>query len=113
MYKKADYPIKLTRGDYFEFTFRWKVDGVYVDLTGWDARFQVRKNAASAETIIELQASTGGITMDSDGWVTVDYPIDNDLPLGVWVYDFEFMPEDGKNFTPFSGSFTIERGATN
>lgn len=113
MYKKADYPIKLTRGDYFELSFKWKVDGEYVNLDGWDARFQVRKNASSTDAIISLQASEDGITLGSDGGVDVYYPIDNDLPLGVWVYDFEFMPADGKNFTPFAGSFTIERGATN
>lgn len=113
MYKKADYPIRLTRGDYFQFVFRWKVDGAYVNLTGWNARFQVRKNTASAETIIARSTTSGGITVGADGTVTVESPIDNTLPLGVWVYDFEFTPPNGRSFTPFSGSFTIERGATN
>ena len=113
MYKKADYPIKLTRGDYFDLSFKWKVDGVYVDLTGWNARFQVRKNPSSTTTIIALQSSTGGITLGADGGVDIFYPIDVALPLGVWVYDFEFIPPNGRTFTPFAGSFTVELGATN
>lgn len=113
MYKKANYPLKLTRGDYFEFSFKWRVGGVYVDLTGWDAKFQVRRTPASDEVILDLNTYNDGIVLGADGGVTVMYEIDDTLPLGVWVYDFEFIPPNGRTFTPFSGTFTIELGTTN
>jgi hypothetical protein len=113
MYKKAVYPIKLTRGDYFEFAFKWRVADEYVDLTGWDARFQVRRKPDSVDAILDLTVDNGGITLDDEGGVIVMHDIDDELPLGVWVYDFEFIPPNGRTFTPFSGLFTIELGTTN
>lgn len=97
--------IEIFQGAYWEQTLLWKdADDVPVDLTGYDARMQIRKKLTSAEPVIELTVTNGRIILDP----TVGYNIllkiaaadTAALPATPsdhrWYYDLELVPAGGQ-----------------
>ncbi len=115
-----DRPIRLAltlvRGDTFEFTFRWLSEPpgggtrTAIDLTGYQARFTVRRPYTDAVILSATQAD--GITLNADAVtgrcrITRQPAATATLPPGEHVWDLEFTTPSGKVETVFLGSFVV------
>lgn len=71
-------------------------DGVAVDLTGKTARMQIRRDRDDVDALFELTTENGGITLASNGEITLSLPADETYPAltppidrdgETWVHD--------------------------
>lgn len=56
--------ITIEIGASFEMTAVYKLNGVVQDITGWDARMQVRKRQKSTAALLDWSVTDGQITID-------------------------------------------------
>lgn len=92
--------ITIEVGATFELTAVYKLNGVVQDITGWDARMQVRKRQKSLTALLDWSVVGGHISVDgSNGAVTVYVDAveagNTSLPL-YGVYDLEIESPTGK-----------------
>lgn len=83
--------MKLRQGATFNRVFTWAIDGEPVNLSGYTARSQIRKTAASDEVALTL---TSYITLGgAQGTVTLAIPatITAGLAAGKYVFDLELV----------------------
>lgn len=95
-----------------------KVDDIEtpVDLTGFQARMQVRKGYDS-EPVLSLTSDEDGgieITDAEEGKFTIGISADQtaDLEYGRYRYDIEFYDVDDYVMSPFFGRFRVHREVT-
>lgn len=55
-------------------------EGVAVDLSGRTARMHIRRDRDDADFVFELTTENGGITLDSEGGITLTVPADETYP---------------------------------
>jgi hypothetical protein len=87
----TEYPITIEQGSTFQKQFRWKVDGVIMNLTGYTAKMQVRK-AFGGALGFELSTQNDRILLGgATGTVALEMAPDETaaLPAGNFVYDLE------------------------
>jgi hypothetical protein len=87
----TEYPITIEQGSTFQKQFRWKVDGVIINLTGYTAKMQVRK-AFGGALGFELSTQNDRILLGgATGTVALEMAPDETaaLPAGNFVYDLE------------------------
>ena len=79
------YNIIAPQGSTYRLTFVISTDGIGWNLSTYTARMQVRSATNSATTILDLSSTTGDITLDSVGSVTVTVPAEADIiaPFGL------------------------------
>ena len=79
---RAEIPITIVEGGTFNLTFTWETGTPFtpVDLTGFDARMQVRAKLKDLLPILDLKAEAT--------------PWEPDLPLGIYLYDSDAVPDD-------------------
>lgn len=91
-----------------------------VDLTGWHARMQVRKRAASVDVLVELTDDDGHITLGgADGSIDLRLTAVETTALesGSYRYDLELIPPSGEDDVerfaegPFVVSAEVTRAA--
>lgn len=106
--------LTIEPGATFRSTFTWKdkATGEVIDLTGYSARMQVRKNAAS-DPVLELTTDVDGgiILSDEDGWViTLLVPASDTAELPKGAYRYDLLMEDGDGFVTrlLEGAVTIK-----
>ena len=83
-------------------------DGNARDLSGYTARMQVRRTAASTTTIVELTTENGRITLNSSGEVTLG--MSAQVTAGITdggVYDLEIESPDGVVERVIEGNFYL------
>jgi hypothetical protein len=81
------------QGSTFSRTLTYKVDSTPVDLTGYEARLQVREYHYSDDFVISL-TDTSGITLGGSAGtidVLVDATTTTELVPGDYVYDLELI----------------------
>ena len=81
------------QGSTFDKTLTYKIDDSAVDLTGYDARLQVREFHYSDDAVINLSAGSGITLGGSAGTIQVllDATTTEDLNPGNYVYDLELV----------------------
>ncbi|CAM5591887.1 hypothetical protein [Rhodanobacter lindaniclasticus] len=97
----------------------WQSGGVLtyyppVDLGGYTARMQVRASVAAADVLLELTTENGGITLDSDGTVTLQASATATAAMA-WtrgVYDLELVDGGGVVTRLAAGSVEVSREVT-
>jgi hypothetical protein len=97
--------LKIEQGATFLFEVGWKDStGELIDLTGYEARMQVRKTHKSATAILDLTSTGGDITL-SDGAAFPNIVVEASATdtadivasdLGAAVYDLELEDGDGR-----------------
>ena len=66
------YNMKVYQGSTFSLAPQWKIDGTYVNVTGYSAAMSVKNSPTSASTIISLTSANGKITVGTtDGKFTL------------------------------------------
>lgn len=92
--------ITIEIGATFELTAIYQINDVAQDITGWDARMQVRKRQKSTTAILDWDVVGGQISVDgSNGKVIISVDAveagNTDIPL-YGVYDLEIESPTGK-----------------
>lgn len=115
--------ITMDQGSTYSYTWTLtdKNNAVF-DLTGYDARLQVRANYGSTSTLINATLPNGKLSIDTvAGTVTlrltptdtssIRFPAINDDTFDC-VYDLEIISFAGEVAKPSKGTFTISREIT-
>lgn len=93
-----DVDMKMFQGATINFTLTWG-GGTPIDVTGYDARMQIRPSASDDGTpIAEFTVGNGRVTIgDSDGLITFSMTDadSDDLVPGEYVYDIEVLDDAG------------------
>jgi hypothetical protein len=109
------YNMKVYQGSTFSLAPQWKIDGNYVDVTGYTAAMSVKNSPTSATTIIELTSANGRITVGTtDGKFTLNLSAatTTGLAAGQYVYDLEVTAPDSTVTRLLEGGFTVYEGVT-
>jgi len=109
------YNMKCYQGSTFSLAPQWKIDGTYVDVTGYTAAMDVKNSASSASSIIELTSSNGRITVgttDGKFTLTISAADTTTLSAGQYVYDLEITAPDSTVTRLLEGGFTVYEGVT-
>lgn len=110
----ARVPLAVPQGITFRRRFHWSLDGVAVDLTGWDAHMQVRR-FASADTVLADLTPGAGITLGADGYIDLMLTAGQtaELPVTKAVYDLRLIQPGGGDTIGFlTGPFTVTPAVT-
>lgn len=92
--------ITIEIGASFEMTAIYKIAGVVQDITGWDARMQVRQRQKSTSALLDWDVAGGEITIDGANGaviISVDAVSAGATTLPPYgVYDLEIESPAGK-----------------
>ncbi len=106
----------ILQGATFSKTIVWKDSNeVAVNLTGYSARMQVRKNINSPDVIVELSTSNGSIALGgSAGTVTLSLSAvqTSAIAAKAGVYDLELTSADGTVTRLLSGIIEFSKEVT-
>lgn len=92
----GNYPLALEAGSLYQETWTWRTDvdpetlagGTLVNLTGYTARFQIRRNLTDADALLTLNTENGGITLGGvAGTIVVRITATQTAALGANVAD--------------------------
>jgi hypothetical protein len=103
--------IKLYRNDTFDVTFTWlDAQNVAIDITGYTAKFQIRKKELSVTSELSLTESAGITLGGTEGTVRVVITAAQAALAGFTkgVYDLELTSGGGAVTTISQGSATVE-----
>ena len=109
------YNMKCYQGSTFTLAPQWKIDGSYVDVTGYTANMVVRNSPTSSTSIITLSSSNGRITVGTtNGKFTLSITAADTTALaaGQYVYDLEVTAPDSTVTRLLEGGFTVYEGVT-
>jgi hypothetical protein len=108
--------MKVYQGSTWTLAPQWKIDGTYVDVTGYTATMDVKNSATSETTIVVLSTDNGRITVGTtDGKFTLNLSAatTTGLAAGNYVYDLEVTAPGGVVVTRLlEGGFTVYEGVT-
>lgn len=111
----GEYNFCVVAGDSLDFTVRYKAEDVYVDLTRYKARMQLRKRA-NDDTAVDL---TCVISDALNGEVTASLTPEQTALLVVlpktknrYLYDLEIESQTGNVTTLVTGSIDVTIGVT-
>lgn len=111
----ANLPIVILQGATFLQSFVWKSAGNPLDLTGFKARMQVRRNPRADSAYLTLTTENGGITLGGEAGSIQLYISDEDtaaLSFGSAVYDLELETPHGNVMRLLEGTVTLSREVT-
>ena len=107
--------MKVYQGATFNLTPRWKIDGTYVNVTGYTAEMKVKNSPSSVSSIIELSSANGRITVGTtNGQFTLALTAaeTDALTPGNYVYDLEVTAPNSTVTRLLEGGFTVYEGVT-
>lgn len=96
------------------FTLRNKADGSLVNLSGYTARMQVRRDYDSTTTLVELTTANGRIVLGGAAG-TITLSLSATVTAGIarsGVWDIELVSAGGVVSRPLRGAFILEREVT-
>ena len=102
----------------FRSAFRWqtKSTGTPVNLTGYTAAMQIRRNHADSTALVSLtSAANGGLTIEGvDGRVRIEIPAatTSTLTAGRYVYDLVLTDLSSKKKRLVEGVAIVDAGVT-
>jgi len=109
------YNIKVYQGATFELAPQWKIDGKYVNVSGYSANMVVRNSPNSPSAIVTLSSANGRILVGTtDGKFTLQLTATQTgaLAAGQYVYDLEVTSPSGKVTRLLEGGFIVYEGVT-
>lgn len=99
------YDLICPKGADFRKRLRLKQNGVYLDLTGWSAKSQVRVEPDGGELIciIDTEVSNDG----SEVVMTLSDSVTAELPAGTYVWDIKLTDTDDITRYYLGGAFRV------
>ncbi len=107
--------IKVYKGANFELAPQWKIDGKYVNVSGYSANMIVRNSPTSPTSIVTLSSANGRILIgNTNGKFTLQLTATQTgaLAAGEYVYDLEVTSPGGKVTRLLEGGFIVYEGVT-
>jgi hypothetical protein len=113
----ARHDITIYQGANFLLPLIWKTAaGVPIDLTGYTAAMQIRRNVRSKDPLHSMSTELGaGITLGGvAGTIDVEIPpeVSSDFAFRTGVFDLELTPPDGKTIRLIEGKVTVSLEVT-
>jgi hypothetical protein len=105
------FPLTVTYGFKWEFSFTYKVNGVPVDNNGYTAKLVVKADREIATPVtLECSTTNGRITLGgADGTVSISVDAaDMEIDVGVYVYDLAIYEPDDTPIMLLNGPFSVE-----
>lgn len=96
------------------FTLRSKATGEPIDLTGYAARMQVRRDYDASAVMVELTTANGRIVLGGEDG-TIALSLTASTTAGITrsgVYDIELVSPGGLVSRPLRGDFVLRREVT-
>lgn len=115
MQTPGKYDITLYQGASFERIFAWKIDDIPVNLNGYTARMQVRRDHPAPVAVITLTTENDGIVLGgSAGTITLQMSPEQTeaLDAAQHVYDIELVSPADDVYRILEGRFTISPEVT-
>jgi hypothetical protein len=112
MQAPAKINLQLYAGATFQYTLTYLAAGETVNLTGLDARMQVRASYSASTPVFDLTVGDG-ITLGGEaGTIELGISAEESAALGLkrtaeYVYDLELEDTDGRVTRLIEGTFTI------
>ncbi len=113
--KPGRFNFSIIQGDTFKTAPSWKINGSYVNVTGYSANMQVRQATTSSSVIVELSSDNGRIVVggiDGTFTMTLTSAETDVIPVGSYIYDFDITSPTGDVYTLLSGGFTVNPQVT-
>jgi zona occludens toxin (predicted ATPase) len=112
----ATYDFQLEQGATLLKPFVWKdSNGVAVNLTGYTAKMQVRRNTSADDVLLELSTINGKLTITPlSGMVTMVFSATTTAAID-WTrgkYDLELTSGDGTVTRLLEGEITVSKEIT-
>lgn len=103
------YNMICPQGSTFEQQLIYKIDDVVVDLTGYSARMQVREKHTSKSSVLSIDTSSGGLSVDSQGAIdmSISASTTQDIIAKDYVYDLEIISPSGTVTRLIEGKFIV------
>lgn len=108
------YEMVVDQGSTFTKEITVKVGTTVVDVTGFEARMQVRTWFDADETILDLDTSNYITVGGVDGKIDINVPatVMAEVPYGIFVYDFEIESPEGEVLRLIMGKFIVRAEVT-
>lgn len=93
------YDFAIEAGATFRRTLVWKIDATPVDVTGWEARLQVRRTPTSAVLLLDIDTEPEVTVGDTDGTIEILLTDEDTQELdwhGLAYYDLELESPGGE-----------------
>jgi len=116
----ASYDFEIEQGATLIKPIVWKdSSGAAVNLTGYTAKMQIRKSAASEEVLLELSSTNGKLVLTTGsgtgaGTITMIFSATTTAAIG-WSrgkYDLELTSADGTVTRLMEGEITVSKEIT-
>ncbi|MDG9992339.1 hypothetical protein [Acinetobacter ursingii] len=108
--------LKIEQGATFRQSLDWKANGVAINLTGFEARMQLRQPIDSPTIIHELTTANGGITFTDPSTGKFELFISNIDTAGfnfsTCVYDLEMVAPNTDVTRLIEGTITLSKEVT-
>ncbi len=109
-------PLDIEQGATYEKKLTWQdANENPIDITGYDARLQVRSEKESDVVLLELNVSNGGIILgDAAGTIEL-FISSSDTEALTWtqgVYDLELITDTGKVIRFIEGAICVSLEVT-
>jgi len=105
----------FTQGDTFTTAPQWKINGVYVNVTGYTAKMSLRKSPNSSTSTFDFSTANGRIvTGGVDGKFTISASSADTatIPAGTYYYDLEITSPVSVKTTLLSGVLNVAKQVT-
>lgn len=103
------------QGATFQLPLVWRdTNGSPIDLTGYTARMEVRKNKTSGTVLVTLTTENGRITLGGTNGkidLEIEAATTEEFTAGIYMYDLNLMIAD-KVYRLMEGTFTVSGEVT-
>lgn len=113
--KPGNLPLRIEAGATYRKMMQYLPGGAPMDFTGYTAKLQMTGSAAPEVLLMELTTENGGITLDSEGNITLYMPPADTLALYSLIanqtcsYEFEIAQSPTEVIRLLRGGVTVNR----
>lgn len=114
MQAPATLNLNCWQGANWDYSLTWTTNGTAVNLTGYNARMQVRTTYDSNDSVLSLTAGTGITLGGTAGSILLDASATATAAIeeGQYVYDLELITPGGYVTRLIEGTFIVDPEVT-
>ena len=114
MQAPATLNLNCWQGASWDYNLTWTLNGTAVNLTGWNARMQVRETYDAHTAVLSLTAGTGITLGGTAGSILLEATATQTASIseGQYVYDLELITPGGYVTRLIEGNFVVDPEVT-